>query len=387
MRIALITSNRFPLDENVHKGTEIFVYNFIKHSAERLQKRGWSMTAFCSNDSRLPVARVAVDKCASSLDASVPSDKHIIFELALIGEAIARQDEFDLYHFNIGNGDIVLPFVRFIRKPVIITLHYTLEHAYAQRYFSLFKNLPNVFFVAPSRVQQRFLGKGFLSEIVHHGVDTNVFRFDAHGGEYVLWAGRMTPEKGVATVLKVVERTRKNVRLFALHTEGEHRKFEKEIVEKILNQERRVRKKQYGRVSLVFDTVHRGMVGPYQSGKLFLFPLTWEEPFGQVLTEAMACGTPVVAFARGAVPEIVKDGETGFLVNQKSSDIRGKWIIKKTGLSGLVEAVERVYQLLPSDYEKMRATCRARVEEKFSITRMVEKYEALYERVAAVSIN
>ena len=76
--------------------------------------------------------------------------------------------------------------------------------------------------------------------------------------------------------------------------------------------------------------------------KLFLFPIQWEEPFGLVMIESMACGTPVVAFARGSVPEVIKDGETGFVVNPSDDDIRGNFIIKKTGLEGLCEAVERI---------------------------------------------
>ena len=92
----------------------------------------------------------------------------------------------------------------------------------------------------------------------------------------------------------------------------------------------------------------------------------------------MACGTPVVAYARGSVPEIVKDGETGFLVNPSEADIRGDWVIKKTGIDGLCEAIEKIYSMSEKEYQKMRLNCRSLVEKSFSASRMAEKYLKIY---------
>ena len=119
----------------------------------------------------------------------------------------------------------------------------------------------------------------------------------------------------------------------------------------------------------------------FGSAKLFLFPTQWEESFGLVMLESMACGTPVVAYARGAVPEIVVDGETGFVVNPSDNDIRGEFAVKKTGIDGLCEAVERVYAMGKKEYEQMRTNCRAHVEKHFTVERMVDQYEELYEKI------
>ena len=123
------------------------------------------------------------------------------------------------------------------------------------------------------------------------------------------------------------------------------------------------------------------IVSLMQKAKAFLMTINWEEPFGLVMIEAMACGTPVVAFARGSVPEIVKDGETGFIINPSDDDVRGDWIIKKTGFEGLCEAVNKLYSLSQEEYKQMRLACRKRVEERFTIEKMVEEYEKVYQDV------
>lgn len=123
----------------------------------------------------------------------------------------------------------------------------------------------------------------------------------------------------------------------------------------------------------------------YGKAAYFLYPVQWEEPFGLVFLEAMTCGTPVIAFARGAVPEIIVDGVTGFIINPSDDDIRGDWIIKKTGVDGLREAIERISSLSKVNYEKMRQACRKHVEENFTVEKMVENYEKVYKKVIEAS--
>lgn len=115
--------------------------------------------------------------------------------------------------------------------------------------------------------------------------------------------------------------------------------------------------------------------------KCVLFPIKWEEPFGMVMIEAMACGTPVIAYARGSVPEVIKDGVTGLIVNQNEAEKRGNWIIKKTGIDGLCEAIEKIYGLSPAAYLKMRQNCRKQVEDNFSAEKMVVRYEGVYSEI------
>ncbi len=120
------------------------------------------------------------------------------------------------------------------------------------------------------------------------------------------------------------------------------------------------------------------LVKYYASSKAFLFPVKWEEPFGLVMIEALACGAPVVAYNRGSVPEIVKDGVTGFIVDQDNEDRpgRGSWIIKEQGIAGLVSALKRIGEI-------DRAACRKHVEERFTMEKMIEGYEKIYQQVIA----
>ena len=103
-----------------------------------------------------------------------------------------------------------------------------------------------------------------------------------------------------------------------------------------------------------------------QNAKAFLMPIHWEEPFGLVMIEAMATGTPVIAYGRGSVPEVVKDGETGFIVPPEK------------GVEGLIEAVKKLYAMPEEEYARMRKNCRKHVEDNFTAYRMVSDYEKLY---------
>ena len=92
----------------------------------------------------------------------------------------------------------------------------------------------------------------------------------------------------------------------------------------------------------------------------------------------MAAGTPVITYARGAAPEIIKDGKTGFLINPSESDIRGNYLIKQCGIAGLIEAVNLIYSLSDKEYETMRCACKKHISENFSLKNMVDRYEKLY---------
>jgi glycosyltransferase involved in cell wall biosynthesis len=125
----------------------------------------------------------------------------------------------------------------------------------------------------------------------------------------------------------------------------------------------------------------------FKRSKAFLFPVQWEEPFGLVMIESMACGTPVIAFARGSVPEIIKDGETGLIVNPSDGDIRGNWLVKKTGIEGLCEAIDKIYSLPVGQYQQMRRNCRSLVEKNFTVEKMVNEYEKVYQQILAQSTS
>lgn len=374
MKLAIINSNNLSIKSDTPKGTEIFSYilikNLIKHEGGNLK-----ITAFTSGNSDLPVKIESIDYLPSSSDTSLPANKHVVFELALIAEAFAREDEFDLFHINIGDGDIALPFTRFIKKPVLITLHNTQNLAYVKKYFSLFKDLKHVYFVSISNFQRRYFPQLNYINTIYHGIDIeNNFTFNAQGGDAIMWAGRAIPKKGMDTVIKLARSQNKKAKLFAIAKRDHYSWFQQQINNVL-------RKPPPSKITINKEIPRLALVPQYQTSKVFIFPITWEEPFGLVTIEAMACGTPVIAYARGSMPEIIKDGETGFLVNPSDDDIRGDWIVKKTGIDGLKEAVERIYTLSDTEYLVMRQNCRRHVENNFTIKHMIDNYIKVYKQI------
>ncbi len=371
MKVAFICSNFVSIKKNAKKGTEIFGYILI----DSLVKSGQDLdiTVFASGDSKLPAKIESVDYHCSTSDKSImQKNKHVIFELALLSKAFQMQDSFDLYHINIGDGDIALPFAPFVKKPILITLHYTQAAEYVNKYFSLFKQFNNVSFVSISNAQRNFFPDLNYAGTIYHGIETDKFIFSPLGGENIMWAGRGVPDKGLEGILEVLKKTKRKTQLFILRKE--------EDIEWLSQQVSDLRRLiPRDDLFIEFDKDRFGLVPYYQRSKLFLFPLQWEEPFGLTLIESLSCGTPVVAFARGSVPEIVKDGETGFLVNPSDTDIRGDWIIKKTGIDGLCEAVEKIYSMEAEKYRQIRRNCRASTENLFSADRMAKDYLKAYE--------
>jgi len=376
MKIAILCSNLYNLDEKTTKGTEIFAYDLIKNLKKFGRNAELDYTVFASGASRLPFKVESVENLPSSSDDQIMHyGKHIIFELALISKAFSMQNNFDLYHVNIGDGDIILPFTPFVKRPLLITLHHIYDENFTRRYFSYYRDQKNVFFVSISNAQRKILPELNYAATIHHGIDLQEYAFNPGGGSRLIWAGRSIPEKGPDIVIKVAEEIGQEALLFGIYKEDYQPWIESELLAKIYPQ------KPKSRIKMRFGQPRASLIPFLQHSRLFLFPVQAEEAFGLVLIESLACGTPVVAFARGAVPEIVQDGISGYLVNPSEDDIRGNWVIRQTGFAGLCAAVERIYSLPLESYQQMRRNCRDSVEKNFSMQRMIVDYEELYKKV------
>ena len=375
MKIAIVCSNYLSIKKDTKKGTEIIAYDFIRCLEKRSKENNLEITVFASGDSDLPVKIESVGNTPfSKNDYLTKAGKHFIFELALLSRAFSQQEEFDLYHIHIGDGDIAIPFAPFVKKPILITLYHPTDERYAAEYFSLFKNNKNVFFVSPTDWQRKYLSSLPYVGTIYHGINGEEdFHFSPDGGNEMMWAGRAIPQKGLETILEVAKRVRKKVKLFAI-PKKEHEEWFNGILKEIDELKSSVP------ISIALNKDRLELNEHYQTSKLFLFPISWEEPFGLVMAESLACGTPVVAYAQGFVPEIIRDGETGFIVNLSEEDIRGNWIIKKTGIEGLCEAIERIYSMPDKEYEKMRKACRNHFEKNFTIEKMTKEYEKIYQK-------
>lgn len=376
MKVALICSNLFNIDKTNKTGTGIFS-NVLINSLVKYGGKDCQITVFSSGASSLPVKVQSVSYYPSSADQKIiKNGKHIMFELALISKAFADQDKFDVFHVNIGDGDLVLPFATFVKKPILITLHNIYNEDYTRKYFSIFKNIKNVFFIPLSKNQKKVLpGLNYL-KVIHTGIDTSKFGFNVKGGNDIMWAGRFIPEKGPDIAIKLSKKIKKSVKLFGIVKNGFEDWFEQNVKSQIKN------KTDQSLISLYLNYERHRLIKYFQTSKLFLLPTFFEEALPLVFLESMACGTPVVVFARGSAPEIIQDGKTGFLVNPSDKDIRGNWIIKKTGFAGLCEAVEKIYSMSPEEYQLMRQACREHVVQNFSIEKMAKNYLDVYKKVS-----
>ena len=379
MKIAIVCSNYFNIRKETANGTAIFDYSLI-NSLVKYTPHSLTITVFASGASELPVKVESIDVNPSSANEElIATGKNILYELTLLSKAFSMQDEFDLYHINIGDGDLALPFYPFVKKPILITIHHILDAEYIRRYFSLYKQSPNIFFISASNAQRKLLPDLNYLTTIYHGIDTNVFQFNSKGGGNIMWAGRAIPEKGIDIVVEVADRVKRETKLFGIQRKEHQAWLQKTVLDKIEITNRPVP------IYFEIGLQRLQLVEYFQTSKLFLFPVGYEESFGLVLIEAMSCGTPVVAYAKGSIPEIIKDGVSGFIVNSSDEDIRGDWIIKKTGVEGLIEAVERIYSMSEIEYSTMREACRKRVETYFTIEMMSKSYIGAYKDVIVKS--
>jgi len=372
LRIAVLASNyiKVPsLPKDVPQGESGAPEKIMSTITEGLVQRGHDVTLFASGDSQTSARLVSVTKRATALDPKIGKGKHIEFEHLLISECyrMAKEGEFDIIHSIFDTRSAY--YTQFTSTPTVSTLHSPLDDFVKQTVLSHFANTQ--YYISISNAQRKPLPQLQYIQTIYHGIDTSAITFNKTiDSDYMLFVGRIVPEKGIETSIKTAETLGK--KLYLLGSVDENIPFwTQEIKPHIDN-------------AFIY---HLGYISKekvyhfYQNAKLFLFPIQWEEPFGLVMVEAMACGTPVVTFARGSVPEVIKDGETGFIVNPSDEDIRGDWIVKKTGLEGLREAVEKIYSMPENDYKQMRRSCRAHVEKNFTAERMVNDYEQVYRNI------
>ena len=336
MRIAQVA----PLYESVppkyYGGTE----RVVSYLTEELVRQGHEVTLFASGDSVTRARLVAGCPRALRLDKrSVDPHAHHVL---MLENLFRRLDEFDVIHFHVDY--IHYPLSRRYRHPHLTTLHGRLDLPDLVPLYHEFSDMP---LASISNAQREPLPRANWRATVYHGLPEDLYRFRRTPGSYLAFIGRISPEKRVDRAIEIAKRGGFPLRIAAKVDRADELYFES-VIEPML------RHPLIEYIGEIGENEKDAFLGDAYA---LLFPIDWPEPFGLVMIEAMACGTPVIAYRNGSVPEVMEEGCTGFVVD---------------GLEDAIAAVRRVSRL-------SRARCREVFEQRFTVRRMAEDYVRLYE--------
>ncbi|MGU3663525.1 glycosyltransferase family 4 protein [Methylobacterium sp. A49B] len=344
LRVAQVAPNIFPVPPAHHGGTERVVHDL----STALRSLGVELTLFASSDSATDLPRVGDYPSLAGLERQygrvAPGVAAALDALQL--EALRRRlDAFDIVHCHGEFAHAALLGER--RRHSLTTIHWRVDELDRALFFQGFPDLP---VAAISAAQVAGIPESNRAGIVHHGIDRARYALRATPDDHVAFVGRMTDQKRPDVAIRVARAAGLPIRLGGTIDVGNPDYFDARV-----------------RPLLGSNATYLGPVDDARKGELLggaralLFPIDWPEPFGLVMIEAMACGTPVVAWDRGSVPEIVEDGVTGFIVSTEAE---------------AVAALARIEQL-------DRAGIRRRFEARFTAERMARDYLALYHRLLA----
>ena len=344
LKIAILSPFEETVPPEKYGGTELVVYNLV----EGLTRRGHKVTLLASGDSRVSARLIPIFKEPLRGKGGM-SDLKTREAYKFVGVArvieFLKGEEFDVVHNHIGWR--ILTFSRLISYPLITTLHGPLDIGYQQFVYSQF---PKANYISISNNQRKPLAhKLNFVATVYNGIEVEKFTFINRPGEYLAFLGRMSSEKGPIHAIEVAKRSGMKL-VMAAKVDLTDQKFYQGEVEPLIDGKQ---------IKFIGEVDHVGKNRLLKNAAALLVPIQWEEPFGLYMIEAMACGTPVIAFDRGAVREIVVDGRTGFICKN---------------ISEMTEAVKRIGEINRED-------CRKHVEKNFTVQKMVDGYEEAFKKL------
>jgi glycosyltransferase involved in cell wall biosynthesis len=335
LRIALIAAPFIAVPPADYGGTELFV----GHLAEELTRQGVEVVVYTNGESTVNAERRWIYE--RSQWPIKPSEQTWVKELN--HEAWAVQDaakDCDIIHVQSAQA---ITFSRFVNRPMVLTLHGPHEPKLSEYY----AQYPDVHYVSISDAQKQTESMPKMRAI-HHGIDVSLYRMVEQKQRYLSFIGRIAPLKGTHLAIDVAKRTG-----IPLKIAGDIQPANREYFEKKIRPEIDGQLVQY--IGLADLQAKNELLG---NSMAMLFPIQWNEPFGLVMVEAMACGTPVLAMPGGSVPEVVHDGVSGYICRSVRS------MAKRLGELNFKPSAVRSY-----------------VEENFSVERMTRDYVALYEEI------
>jgi glycosyltransferase involved in cell wall biosynthesis len=339
MRIAQVAPLVESVPPTLYGGTE----RIVSYLTEELVRQGHQVTLFASGDSQTAAELVA--GCSTALRLGKRKRNPVLQQLLMLEQLRDRCADFDVIHFHI---DLLqFPFLRTLDQPSVTTLHGRLD---LPGVYSFYREFREARLVAISRAQRRCLPREAEVYLVYHGLPRNLLRPGRGQGNYLAFLGRISPEKNPTDAIAIALAAGLPLKI-AAKVDRVDRTYWRKVVKPLIDKEPSIE--------------YVGEIGEHEKAqflgdaKALLFPIDWPEPFGLVMIEAMACGTPVIAYPLGSVPEIVEDGCSGYVVGSREAAIA---------------AIAKIDHL-------DRPAVRECFERRFTVERMTMGYLSLYERL------
>lgn len=356
LRIAMLASNLLripPAAKHIPPGFSGAPEMVVSRITEGLVKRGHKVTLFASGNSKTKAKLANIREKDSYSEKRIGVRHHRLFEHPLIFQAyqMAREGKFDIIHshFDIRTG----AYAPFVKTPTVSTIHSSLDSFLMKNILKFYKNTQ--YYVSISNAQRKPIKDLNYIGTVYHGVDLEKIKPSFKKGGYFVTLGRIVEGKGNLDAVKAIIKT--NEKLLLMGMPVPNSQYWKKIKPHINN-------KQIDHLGFM---PRKKMFSYLRNAKALILPAYIDEPFGLTMIEAMACGVPVIAYRKGSVPELIKNGRNGFVV--PPLDKKGDPNIK-----GLTETIRKIEQI-------DRKECRRSAEEKFTFEKMIDGYEEVYHKI------
>lgn len=340
MRIAQVAPLYESVPPKLYGGTE----RVVSYLTEKLVRMGHDVTLFASGDSETS-ARL-VPACGRSLWRDPDCQETLPHHVRLLDMVFSQAARFDVIHFHCDY--LHFPLLKYHRTPSVTTLHGMLRRHDLE---CLLSGHRDVALVSISDDQRRPFPGANWQATVYHGLPRDLQTFRAQAGEYLLFVGRVSPQKRLDRAIEIARRTGRQLKV-AAKIYDEDRAYYENSIEPLLRESKSF-------VEFIGEVGGKDKDELMGNAYAFLFPIDWPEPFGLVMIESLACGTPVIGWNHGSVPEVLSDGVTGFVVDTVDEAVR---------------AVANVADLKRND-------CRRAFEQRFDATRMAQDYVQVYTRL------
>ncbi len=352
MNIALVSPVMVPIPPPKYGGIELIVDEL----AQGLAHRGHQVTVFCAGGSTLSGNNITVVESSPYPLFENPGENREWEERQLLS-VLKRQHEFDIIHLHyepavccFDRDGETIDIARRFSVPTVFTFHNTTSIPVYEAYYRQYTDVKNQHFVFISKNQLKPLAFLPNATVIYNGLPIQQFPLGKEKEDVLFFLGRITPAKGILDAITVSELSNIPLNIAARIDDIDREFYDRDVKHRI----------DGNHIRYIGEIGFSEKVEYLRKARCLLFPIQWEEPFGLVMVEALACGTPVVAFRRGSVPEIIQNGVNGFVINT---------------VEEMVEAVKNVDTLSPR-------VCRASAEDRFDVGRMVDEYERFFLAIA-----